>query len=190
MVVYSHFTPQKGPSASLCRHQSQCSVCSHPERQEIEDAWLDWGSTTLLAEKYGLSRDCIYRHAHALGFFRERQKGIKRLYEKVLERLDTVEFSGSDLVKVLKEYTTLCEREEAKQETNLPAQEGLDPASGQEPEVPALDGARLEEPAPQPVPKVETVLAAEGNQQGEPAVTPLASPEAQNLEAAVTNTVQ
>jgi hypothetical protein len=181
---------QEGQSASLRRHQSQCSVCSHPQRQEIEDAWLDWGSTTLLAEKYGLSRDCIYRHVHALSLFRERQNRINRLYEKVLERLDTVKFSGSDLVKVLKEYTALCEREEAKQETNLPAQEVLDPASGQEPEVPAVDGAPLEEPAPQPVPKVDTVLAAEGNQPGEPAVTPLASPEAQNLEPAVTNPVQ
>ena len=56
--------------------------------------------------------------------------------------------------------------------------------------MPAGDGAPLEEPAPQPVPKAETVLATEGNQQGEPAVTPLASLEAQNLEAAVTNTVQ
>ena len=190
MVVNSHSTLQEGLSARLRRHQSQCSVCSHPQRQELEEAWLDWGSTTLLAEKYGLSRDGIYRHAHALGLFRERQNRIKRLYEKVLERLDTVKFSGSDLVKVLKEYTALCEREEAKQETNLPAQEVLDPASGQEPEVPAGVGARLEEPAPQPVPKDETVLAAEGNEQGEPAVTPLASPEAQNLEAAVTNTVQ
>ena len=90
MVVNSHSTPQKGPSASLCRHQCQCSVCSHPQRQAIEEEWVNWGSTTLLAEKCGLSRDGIYRHAHALGLFRERQKGIKRLYEKVLERLDSV----------------------------------------------------------------------------------------------------
>ena len=108
---------QEGQSRQPQRHQSQCSVCSHPQSQELEEAWLDWGSTTLLAEKYGLSRDCIYRHAHRLGLYRERQNRIKRLYEKVLERLDTVKFSVSDLAKVLKEYTALCEREEAKQET-------------------------------------------------------------------------
>ena len=181
---------QEGQSASLRRHQSQCSVCSHPQRQEIEDAWLDWGSTTLLAEKYGLSRDCIYRHVHALSLFRERQNRINRLYEKVLERLDTVKFSGSDLVKVLKEYTALCNREEAEQATSLPTQEVLDSDSGQDDEVPAGDGSALEEPKPQPVLEGETVPAAEGNQQCEPAVTPLAGPEAQNLEPAVTNTVQ
>lgn len=61
---------------------------------------------------------------------------------------------------------------------------------GQEAEVPTGDGAPLEEPTPQPVLEVESVPGAEGNEQGEPAVTPPASPEAKILEAAVTNTVQ
>jgi hypothetical protein len=56
--------------------------------------------------------------------------------------------------------------------------------------VPTGDGAPLEEPTPQPVLEVESVPGAEGNEQGEPAVTPPASPEAKILEAAVTNTVQ
>ena len=181
---------QVGPSASLRRHQSQCSVCSHPKRQAIEEEWVNWGSTTLLAEKCGLSRDGIYRHAHALGLFRERQKRIKLLYEKVLERLDTVKFSGSDLVKVLKEYTALCGREEAAQATNLPAREVPNPESGQEDEVSVGDGPALEKPTPQPVLEGETVTAAEGNQQCELVVTPLADAEAQDLEPAVANTVQ
>jgi hypothetical protein len=190
MVGNSHSTPQEGPSASLRRHQSQCSVCSHPERQTIEEEWVNWGSTTILAEKYRLSRDGIYRHAHALGLFRERQKRIKLLYEKVLERLDTVKFSGSDLVKVLKEYTALCGREEAAQATNLPAREVPNPESGQEDEVSVGDGPALEKPTPQPVLEGETVTAAEGNQQCELVVTPLADAEAQDLEPAVANTVQ
>ena len=26
-------------SVRLRRHQAQCSICQHPQRQEIEDAW-------------------------------------------------------------------------------------------------------------------------------------------------------
>ena len=100
MVVNSHFTPQEGPSASVRRHQSQCSVCSHPQRQEIEDAWLNWANTTELADKYRLSRDALYRHMHALGCYSERQSRRKRLYENILERAQMTSFRGSDLVKV------------------------------------------------------------------------------------------
>ena len=152
--------------------------------------WVNWGSTTLLAEKCGLSRDGIYRHAHALGLFRERQKGIKRLYEKVLERLDTIKFSGSDFVKVLKEYAAVCAREEAEQATNLPAQEVLDPEAEQKDEVSVGDGSALEAPTHQPDLECEKVRAVEGNQQFESVLAPLAGPEAQNLELAVANTVQ
>jgi len=48
----------------------------------------------------------------------------------------------------------------------------------------------MEEPTPQSVPEIEPLPAAAINEQGEPAVTLPASPEAQVLEAAVTNTVQ
>ena len=191
MAVSTVSISQEGPSASLRRHQSQCSVCTHPQRQEIEEAWLDWANTIDLADKCGLSRDAVYRHMHVLGLFHERQKRRKRLYEKGLERLDITLLRGSDLVKLLRDYFAVCEREEeAKQAASLPAQAVLDPVPGQEAVVPAGHGSAVEEPTPEPGLEGETVPAAEGNQQCEPAVTPLAGPEARNLEPAVANTVQ
>jgi len=190
MVVNSHSTPQEGSSAGVRRHQSQCSVCSHPQRQEIEDAWLNWANTTELADKYRLSRDALYRHMHALGCYSERQSRRKRLYENILERAQMTSFRGSDLVRILKEYALLCEREEANQAARVPGQEVLDSVPGQECEVPAGEGSPLEEPTPLPVSEVESVPTAEGNEQGEPAVTPPASPETQILDPAVTNTLQ
>lgn len=181
---------QEGQSASLRRHQSQCSVCTHPQRQEIEEAWLDWANTIDLADKCGLSRDAVYRHMHVLGLFHERQKRRKRLYENILERAPITSFRSSDIVKLLKEYMALCEREEANQAASPPAQEVLDPVPGQEAVVPAGEGPALEEPTIQPIPEVESHPAAEVNEQGEPAVAPPGGPEAQILEAAVTNTVQ
>ena len=181
---------QEGQSASLRRHQSQCSVCCHPECQEIEEAWLDWANTAQLAEKHRLSRYAVSRHMDALGLDRVRQTNRKRLFEKVLERVEITTFKGSDLVKVLKEYAALCGGDESEQAASLPAQGMLDSVSGREAEEPAEVGAPLAEPAPQGTPEVKSVPTAEGNEQGEPAVTPPASPEAEILEAAVSNTAQ
>ncbi len=181
---------QDGPSASLRRHQSQCSICSHPQRQEVEDAWLDWDNTTELASKYGFDRHAFYRHAHALGLFQERQKQRKRLYEKGLERMDITSFSASAIVKLLQQYESICQREEAKQAASLPAQAALDPVSVQEAEVSGENGSPLEERAPEPVPTVESVSVAESQEQGASAVTALAGTEVQNPEPPVANMVQ
>jgi hypothetical protein len=93
-------------------------------------------------------------------------------------------------VKVLKEYTALCDREEAEQATDLPAQEVLNPESGQQDIVSVGDGSALEEPTRQPALEGETVTAVEGNQQCELMGSPLADPEVQNLKPAVISTVQ
>ena len=52
---------------NLGRHESQCLLCQHPQREDIEREWIDWGNTSRLAEEYGLSRDSLYRHMHAMG---------------------------------------------------------------------------------------------------------------------------
>jgi hypothetical protein len=68
---------QEERSVSLGRHQSQCSICSHPQREEIEEEWINWGCTTLLADRYRVSRYSIYRHMRALDLSKERQKKVQ-----------------------------------------------------------------------------------------------------------------
>jgi hypothetical protein len=82
-----HKLAEEERSARLRRHQTQCSVCRHPQCQEIEEAWVNWGNTTLLAKEYGLSRDAVYRHMKAFDLFKVRQQRVKIVYEKILERL-------------------------------------------------------------------------------------------------------
>ncbi|MFZ0339890.1 MAG: hypothetical protein WAL45_17810, partial [Terracidiphilus sp.] len=65
-------------SVSLGRHQRNCSVCGHKQREEIESAFIGWRSPAAIAEEYGLAdRTSVYRHAHALGLFPKRQKNIR-----------------------------------------------------------------------------------------------------------------
>jgi len=181
---------QEGQSASLRRHQSQCSICSHPQRQEIEEAWLGWANTTALADEFRLSRHALYRHMHVLGLFQERQKRVRRLYEKILERTDLTSFSGSDLLKALKGYVALCEKEETKQAASRPTQEVVDPVSAQEAAGSAESGSPLLEATSQPLLEGESVPPAEGNEQGAATRTPVASLAVQELEPSVANLVQ
>jgi hypothetical protein len=105
-----------GAQANLELHRKQCSVCRHPQLQEIEEGWVNWGSTTLIAEKYGLSRDSLYRHMHAFGLFVRRQKNRKRFLEKIMERLDMTSVSGSVVLGAFKMYLKMAGEEEAKEE--------------------------------------------------------------------------
>ena len=126
----------------------------------------------------------------ALGLDRQRQTNRKRLFERIVERVDLTIFSGSDFVRVLKEYAVLCDPEEGRQNSSLSTQEEPEPVSGQEDKLPANDGAPLAEATPLPVPEGDAASAAVDNEQGEQGVAPVANLKIQNLEPAVTNTVQ
>ena len=181
---------QEERSASLGRHRSQCSICAHPWCQEIEEAWTNWGNTTLIADRFKVSRDAIYRHMNALGLFSERQRRVKFVYEKIIERLDSAPVNGATILAALKDYISLCEREEAKQASAGAPQEVSRPTSSQEPEALAEDGCLPEEATLKSSREGETGAAAGANQEGEQGATPVPSQDAQNVEPTTTITLQ
>jgi hypothetical protein len=73
---------------NLGRHQAQCTICLSPYREQIEQEWISWRATNRLAEEFGLTRYAIYRHAHALGLFKKRQRNIRMALERMIERVD------------------------------------------------------------------------------------------------------
>jgi len=92
------------------RHEAQCAVCSHPRREEIERDWLDWGSTSRIAREYKLSRDSIYRHAHALGLFPKRQRNIRKALERMIEQAETVDVTAPAIVSAIQAYAKINSR--------------------------------------------------------------------------------
>ncbi len=128
-------------SVNLGRHQAQCTICSSSYRQEIEEEWINWGNTTLIAERYGVTRDAIYRHAHALDLFRKRQRNIKMALERIIERLDIAPTSGSVVLSAIKHYEELTQREQGEQVEGLTPKELFDGMSKDEREAFARDGS-------------------------------------------------
>ncbi len=110
MDQYKDFNQPKGKedgSLNLGRHQAQCTICMHPYRHEIEAEWIGWGDTRYIAEQYKVSRDAIYRHAHAFDLFSKRRANIRRVLEKIIERVDTTPMNGSNILSALKAYVQL-----------------------------------------------------------------------------------
>jgi len=97
----------EGRSVSLGRHEYQCSICLHSQRQEIEQEWIGWANTCQLAKRYGVSRDSIYRHAHALNLFSKRQRNIRKALERIIDQADTVGVNASAVVAAIQAYAKI-----------------------------------------------------------------------------------
>ena len=95
------------------RHMAQCSICKHPQREEIEETWLNWTGLATIEFKYKVSRDSVYRHAHALGLFSKRRSNLIPSYERIVERGDTISYSGSNIISALRELEKLIQVEKA-----------------------------------------------------------------------------
>jgi hypothetical protein len=107
---------------SLGRHESQCRICAHARREQIEEEWMNWGNTTLIAERNGVSRDGIYRHAHALGLSDKRRRNVLMAAEKMIERVDTIPISSSAILSAIRIVAKINSEEQEE-----------DPARGMDP---------------------------------------------------------
>jgi len=89
----------KEKPVSLGRHRRICTICAHPERFEIEQAFVMWTSPAAIAKQYRLKdRASVYRHAHALQLFPKRQQNVRAALERIIERVDDVEVTASAVV--------------------------------------------------------------------------------------------
>lgn len=92
---------------SLGRHRKHCRVCQHSDREAIEADWLAWGSTDRIADQFGLSRDSLYRHAHALGLFEKRAHNLKKALERIIEQSEKVEVTAASVVSAVQAYAKI-----------------------------------------------------------------------------------
>lgn len=105
--------PQTNREVSLGRHKAQCSICKHPNCKEIERDWLDWVGLATIEFEYKVSRHSIRRHCLALGLVSKRRRNIIRALERIAERHDTVDLSGSNVVSAIKEIVKLIGAQKA-----------------------------------------------------------------------------
>jgi hypothetical protein len=101
---------ERNPDAavSLGRHKGMCSVCRHPQREEIEAAFIGWRSPAAIAEDYGLAdRASVYRHSHALGLLEKRRRNVRAALERIIEKAGEVDVTASAVVGAVQAYSKI-----------------------------------------------------------------------------------
>jgi hypothetical protein len=89
------------------RHEYHCTICSHSKREEIERALLNWSSPSSISKQHSVSRDSIYRHAHALGLMEKRRRNVRAALEKIIEKAGDVEVTATAVVSAVAAYAKI-----------------------------------------------------------------------------------
>lgn len=94
----------------LSRHERRCSICQHPERDAIEEAFLHWRSVTRITNEFSLpDRNTVYRHAHAFGLFPRRSRNLRFALEQIIEDAEHVRPTAEGVVSAVRAYTRLTD---------------------------------------------------------------------------------
>jgi hypothetical protein len=85
----------------LERHARKCEICHHPNREEIEEGFVNWRPADRLARVFNVQgqSDAIYRHASALGLYDRRLQNSRRVVELIMECATLCNPSASDVLR-------------------------------------------------------------------------------------------
>jgi hypothetical protein len=99
---------ENGKQVSIGRHRRNCSICAHPERDEIEADFISWCSPAAIAHQYGLTdRSSVYRHAHAFSLFDRRRINVRAALERIIEKAGEVEVTCTAIVSAIQAYSKI-----------------------------------------------------------------------------------
>jgi len=104
--------PPSERAVSQGRHEARCLICAHQEREAIEQSFVGWVSPAKIAEEYSVSRDGVYRHAHAFGLMEKRRRNVRAALERIIEKAGEVEVNASSVVGAVSAYARINSRGE------------------------------------------------------------------------------
>ena len=96
------------PAVDPKRHERRCTVCSHPEREAIEEAFIHWRWLSPMDRDIDLPRtDSIYRHAHAFGLYEQRSRNRRYSLENIIERSERVPATADSVIRAIRACSCL-----------------------------------------------------------------------------------
>ncbi|MGH9734321.1 MAG: hypothetical protein ACRD8A_07010 [Candidatus Acidiferrales bacterium] len=88
---------------NINRHESHCTICNHPERDAIDEAFLHWWRATDLAYHFKLgNRLVVYRHAHAVGLFERRTARTQHALGYIIEQAESVTPTADSIIRAVR----------------------------------------------------------------------------------------
>jgi hypothetical protein len=90
------------------RHKRSCSICAHPQLEEIDSAFVSWRSPIAIVNEFGLGdRTSIHRHATAMGLYEKRRRNVRAALEKIIERAGDVDVTASAVVAAIQAFSKI-----------------------------------------------------------------------------------
>ena len=91
------------------RHARLCTICHFENREDIEDAYLNWLGPESISRMFSDVRDrmVLYRHARATGLHELRRRNLRAALNRVLENADSGGISGDCALRAIKAYSNL-----------------------------------------------------------------------------------
>jgi hypothetical protein len=94
----------------LVRHERKCSVCQHPDREAIEEAFLHWHKVANITAEFELpGSTAVYRHAHAFGLFQRRSRNFRFALEHIIEGAQWTSPSANEVIHAIRAHSRLNE---------------------------------------------------------------------------------
>src|SRR5277367_141189 len=93
------------PNSSEDRHSRKCTICTHPDREDIDQAFLHWSRSERIVRAYNLaSLSALYRHARACGLWTLRRIKIRRTLDRRIEQAGQCNPSGNAVIRAIEMY--------------------------------------------------------------------------------------
>ena len=83
-------------------HSGKCSICNHPDRAEIEAAFLNWQPAERIVADFNLpARSTIYRHAKAADLLNQRRNNFRAALDQIIEQAGRVPATASSIISAI-----------------------------------------------------------------------------------------
>lgn len=93
------------------RHARKCKICSHPEREEIEQAYLSWTPPDVIVKEFNISYPAtLYLHVNAVGLAAERRRHMNAALDPILEKAHDIRPTVRDILEAIKISSQMDER--------------------------------------------------------------------------------
>jgi hypothetical protein len=131
-------------ASDLSYHARKCSICRHPQRAEIEQALLNWDCISSITTEYHLpGRAALYRHAHAVGLFARRNRGLRGALARIIEKASEAEPDALTIVRAVELFARINDHGEWIAPASSVTSTARPPGSSQRPRrVPARCAGR------------------------------------------------
>jgi hypothetical protein len=91
------------------RHSRKCHICRHPDREQIEEDFLQWRSPWTIIQEYDIPESSLFRHAHAFGLFPLRRENMRLALDRVIERGVQVDNTGDTIIRAVRAEACLTD---------------------------------------------------------------------------------